>query len=153
MALQIEVLHRPFVDIGADTKAPAAVAHYAQPGLSVIVPTRNEAGNIEQLVSRLERAMPDVALEIVFVDDSDDETVAAIKATQEHARSRILLIHRPPGERTDGLGGAVVIGLANAGAPWACVMDADLQHPPELVPRLFAQAQEKNSDQIGRAHV
>ena len=148
MALQIEVLHRPFVDIGADTKAPAAVAPYAQPGLSVIVPTRNEAGNIEQLVGRLEQAMPDVALEIVFVDDSDDDTVAAIKATQEHARSRILLIHRPPGERTDGLGGAVVIGLANAGAPWACVMDADLQHPPELVPRLFAQAQEKNSDLV-----
>jgi hypothetical protein len=46
---------------------------------------------------------------------------------------RISLIHRRAGHRTGGLGGAVVDGLRAVAAPWACVLDADLQHPPELI--------------------
>ncbi|HEU5013672.1 MAG TPA: glycosyltransferase family 2 protein [Roseiflexaceae bacterium] len=119
-----------------------------QPELSMVVPTRNEAGNIATLIERLEEALPRVALEIIFVDDSDDETVAAIELAGEVSRCGVRLLHRAPGQRTDGLGGAVVAGLRMAQAPWVCVMDADLQHPPELVPELFEKAQQSNSDLV-----
>jgi glycosyltransferase involved in cell wall biosynthesis len=110
--------------------------------LSVVVPTRNESGNIAPLVERLEAALGDTALEIIFVDDSDDDTVAVIEQVSRQVRSDIVLHHRPPGERHDGLGGAVVAGLRQARAPWVVVMDGDLQHPPELVPQMQARAVE-----------
>ncbi len=126
----------------------AAATLQVRPELSIVVPTRNEAGNIATLVERLEQALPDTCLELLFVDDSDDETVAMIEAVRAQARSEIRLIHRPPGQRDGGLGGAVVAGLRMAEADWVCVMDADLQHPPELVPQMFAKAEQSASDLV-----
>ena len=126
-------------ELASDTAAPASQTLEA---LSVVVPTRNEAGNIAALVARLQAAVTDIPLEIVFVDDSDDNTVAVIEQVSTEATCDITLLHRPPGERSDGLGGAVVAGLRRARAPWVCVMDADLQHPPEMVPQLCARAAE-----------
>jgi dolichol-phosphate mannosyltransferase len=51
-------------------------------------------------------------------------------------------------QRTGGLSGAVVDGLRVARAPWACVLDADLQHPPELIPTLLAKAQADGADLV-----
>ncbi len=126
----------------------AASYQLVQPALSVVLPTRNEAENIEPLVRRLEQALSGISLEIVFVDDSDDGTVAAIEAVQSQTRSSIKLIHRQPGRRTNGLSGAVVEGLRAAEAPWVCVMDADLQHPPEVISDLMAHAAEANADLV-----
>jgi putative flippase GtrA len=108
--------------------------------LSIIVPTRNEAGNIEALVRRLEDAFGDTAFEIIFVDDSSDNTPEAIMAVQAQARCPIQLIARAPHERSGGLGGAVVAGMRRSRAAWVCVMDADLQHPPEMAPQMLARA-------------
>ncbi|MEA2514228.1 MAG: dolichol-phosphate mannosyltransferase, partial [Thermomicrobiales bacterium] len=55
---------------------------------------------------------------------------------------------RPPGARGGGLGGAVVHGLREARAEWVCVMDADLQHPPEVVPRLLDQVRDRQDDLV-----
>ena len=111
--------------------------HGQLPAISVVVPTRNEAGNVAELVRRLDQALPNLALEIIFVDDSTDDTPQAIEALQGRYRPEIVLVHRPPEQRGDGLGGAVVRGLQMARAPWVCVMDADLQHPPEVLPRML----------------
>ena len=114
--------------------------HAGMQALSVVVPTRNEAGNIVRLLDELEAVLPGMP-EIIFVDDSTDETPDVIEAERARRRwLRIVLIHRSEGERSDGLAGAVVRGLERAGAPWVCVMDADLQHPPECVPDLLACA-------------
>ncbi len=125
--------------------------HNAEPAgpapLSVIAPTRNEADNIAPLVARLEHVLPDGS-EIIFVDDSDDETPAMVESVALRSRYPIRLIHRPPGQRAGGLGGAVVAGLRAARSAWACVMDADLQHPPELIPRLLAQARLTQADLV-----
>src|SRR5215218_4709456 len=109
----------------AENRAAIDMASYqrVQPALSVVVPTRNEAENIKPLVVRLEQALSGISLEIIFVDDSDDGTVAAIEALQTQTSSRIELIHRQPDQRTNGLSGAVVEGLRAAEAPWVCVMD------------------------------
>jgi dolichol-phosphate mannosyltransferase len=118
------------------------------PHVSVVIPTRNEAHNVAVLVSCLEQALPNTALEIIFVDDSDDGTVAAIEAAREQATSDIIIHHREPGHRSNGLGGAVVEGLRIARAPWVCVMDGDLQHPPDLIPRLLDKAEHTGADLV-----
>src|SRR5438105_777598 len=106
------------------------------PAVSVVIPTYNEAGNITELLTRLTAALPaDPPSEIIFVDDSVDDTPQTIAAYD--GPLRVVLRHRE--EPSGGLGGAVVEGLALASAPWAVVMDADLQHPPSLVPELVAK--------------
>lgn len=116
-------------------------------GLSVIVPTRHEAANISPLVERIENAAGGDLVEIIFVDDSDDDlTVQAINDMATHAICDIQVIFRPPGEREGGLGGAVVEGLRKARGAWSCVLDADLQHPPEVIPRLLTAVLQENVD-------
>jgi dolichol-phosphate mannosyltransferase len=127
----------------ANGKPPAS-----GPSLTVVIPTRNEAENIGYLVKRLLSALPSEALQIIFVDDSDDDTVEAIKQLQRRLRCAIEVIHRDPENRTGGLGSAVVLGLTQAQAPWVCVMDADLQHPPELIPSLLNRASETEADLV-----
>ncbi|HUY96030.1 MAG TPA: glycosyltransferase family 2 protein [Verrucomicrobiae bacterium] len=103
--------------------------------LSVVVPTRNEAANVDPLLARLRAALGSVRHELVVVDDSDDATAEVLAA---RAGSGLRLQHRPPSARAGGLSTAVVEGLRLARGRYVCVMDADLQHPPELVPELLA---------------
>ena len=116
--------------------------------ISLVIPTRNEAGNIEPLLMRIHQAVKGIATEVVFVDDSTDNTPEVIGKLQEWFPLPIKLIHRPKEERKNGLGGAVVEGFKAAQAKWMCVMDADLQHPPEMIPRLYRQAQETGADVV-----
>jgi glycosyltransferase involved in cell wall biosynthesis len=115
--------------------------------LSIVVPTRNEAGNVGPLVERLQRALPRGA-EILFVDDSTDDTPGAVERARRRFDIAIRLIHRQPAERQGGLGGAVVAGLRASRAPWVCVMDGDLQHPPERVRDLVARALRNDVDLV-----
>ncbi len=118
------------------------------PQLSIIVPTRNEAGNVAALAGRLDQILRDRAVEVIFADDSDDETPTAVVQAAAKSRHRIRLLHRPPEERGSGLGGAVLAGMRIARAPWVCVMDGDLQHPPEIVPEMLEQAARKDADLV-----
>ena len=107
--------------------------------LSVVVPTRNEAPNVEPLTSRLEaalRATPG-GWELVFVDDSDDSTPELIRRLADEGWP-VRLLHREKGARPGGLGGAVQEGFGLARGTVVVVMDADLQHPPEVVPALVS---------------
>ena len=116
--------------------------------MTVIVPTRNEADNVAELVRRLERALRHTAAEILFVDDSDDETPNAVLAVSARSTLHVRLLHRVPGDRHGGLGGAVLMGLHAASGSWAVVMDGDLQHPPELVPELVAHGTDVHADLV-----
>jgi glycosyltransferase involved in cell wall biosynthesis len=108
----------------------------AGPNPRVVVSTQDEAANVLEFVRRLEYALTGEA-EIVFVDDSGDETPDIIRQTGLLATIPIRLIHRPPEQRRDGLSGAVVEGLRVAGARHVCAIDVDLQHPPELLPQML----------------
>jgi glycosyltransferase involved in cell wall biosynthesis len=111
----------------------------AMPELTILVPTRNEGENVEPLLSRLSACVEPGSV-VLFVDDSDDETPAVIQAARERGFGSLdtRLLHRLVGQRSGGLGGAVLAGLEQTHTPWVCVMDGDLQHPPEVVPRLLA---------------
>ncbi|GAA1704947.1 glycosyltransferase [Microbacterium sediminicola] len=103
--------------------------------LSVIVPTYNEAPNVAELVARISEATRDIQAEIVFVDDSTDATPEVITEVARTASLPVRLVHRDIA--TGGLGGAVVVGFDAATADVCIVMDGDLQHPPEDIPRLW----------------
>jgi dolichol-phosphate mannosyltransferase len=115
--------------------------------VSIVVPTYNEAGNVAELVDRLRSAMPvDVSFEVVFVDDSTDETPQVISTVARSHDTPISLLHRD--EPTGGLGGAVVEGLRRARGEWIVIMDGDLQHPPELIPALLSATRASEADLV-----
>jgi putative flippase GtrA len=117
--------------------------------LSVVVPTRNEAGNVRMLLTAIQKAFGGTQIEVIFVDDSDDDTPRVVGAAANHFPGlHVRLIHRPAGQRAGALGGAVTLGLKAARAEYACVMDGDLQHPPEMLPVLLRTAQEKKADLV-----
>lgn len=104
--------------------------------VSIIVPTLNEADNIDELLSRISTCCLSkaYALEVVIVDDeSIDETCARVEKSQNGFPVRLL---RRVGKR--GLAGAIVDGAAVATGDIVLVMDADLSHPPEAIPDLIS---------------
>ncbi|MBM2616468.1 glycosyltransferase family 2 protein [Actinoplanes sp. LDG1-06] len=113
---------------------------------TVVVPTYNERDNIAELLERLVAALPAGTTEIVFVDDSTDDTPAVIEAAAATCPIPVKLIHRE--HATGGLGGAVVEGMRAAQGEWIVVMDADLQHPPSVVPTLVAAGQRDGADLV-----
>ena len=119
----------------------------ADASLAVVIPTRNEVGNIRPLLDELDAVLP-VESEIIFVDDSTDETPAVIEEERAQRTRRITLVHRSGRASSDGLAGAVAQGLRLATAEWVCVLDADLQHPPGLLPRMFERAEAGGVDVV-----
>ncbi len=118
----------------------------AAPTVSLVVPTRNEADNIAPLVDRVTAALAGTPFEICFVDDSDDAT-GDVLLDLARANPAVRCVLRHGADRKGGLSTAVVAGLRMARGRYVCVMDADLQHPPELLPALLAEA-EKGADLV-----
>jgi dolichol-phosphate mannosyltransferase len=124
-----------------------ARAHPETPRISLVIPTFNESANVAELLTRLAAALPEaVPSEVIFVDDSTDDTPAVITEAARHSRLAVSVRHRHAPE--GGLGGAVAMGLREAAAPWIVVMDADLQHPPALVPELVAAGEQAGADLV-----
>jgi dolichol-phosphate mannosyltransferase len=102
--------------------------------LTVVVPTYNEAANVDLLARKLEAALEGVAWQAIFVDDdSPDGTAATVKAIAA-CDSRIACLRRV-GRR--GLAGAVVEGALASAAPYVAVIDGDLQHDETLLPAML----------------
>ena len=111
--------------------------------LTIVVPTLNEAGNIEVLLERLEAALAAMAWEVVFVDDdSTDGTADAVRRAAA-ARNNVRLIVRV-GRR--GLSSAAIEGMMTANSPFIVVMDGDLQHDESVIPDMLARARDHNLD-------
>jgi dolichol-phosphate mannosyltransferase len=114
--------------------------------VTAVVPTCNERDIIAPLLRRLERIRPELRLEVLFIDDSSDDTARVIEVQARRCSRTVSLIHRPEGERSGGLGGAVRAGLLVARSDLVCMMDADLQHPPELLGTLIDEATRSRAD-------
>jgi dolichol-phosphate mannosyltransferase len=106
------------------------------PEISVVLPAHNEAGNVGPMAATLERVLKAFGrYEIVFVDDgSSDGTLAAIRtAAIANPAIRYISFTRNFGHQE-----ALRAGLRHARARAVIVMDADFEHPPELIPELVA---------------
>jgi dolichol-phosphate mannosyltransferase len=115
--------------------------------LSVVVPTLNEAGNIEPLLEKLGVALAGIEWEAIFVDDgSTDGTPDLLTRIAQNDR-RVRMVRRI-GRR--GLSSAVVEGALASTTPIVAVIDADLQHDERILPDLYrAIAKDGNELAIG----
>lgn len=114
--------------------------------LSVIVPTLNEADNIQPLLDRVfEQSSTALSIEVLIVDDgSTDRTCERVLFHGQSQPVRLIQRERPTG----GLAGAVLAGAAAATSRWILVMDADLSHPPERIPDLVAPLLDGSQDMV-----
>jgi dolichol-phosphate mannosyltransferase len=126
-----------------ETPLPVAESGWT---LSVVIPTRNEAATVPLLISHLSDALAGVSAQLIFVDDSDDGTAAVIEQCSQGNDLSIQVVHREGDARRGGLSTAAVIGIRTAAGEYVCVMDADLQHPPQLVKTLLSRAEETGAD-------
>lgn len=112
--------------------------------LAIVVPTYNERDRLSDLVKEVfaAYAAEGVDGELVIVDDNSPDGTGAL-ADELAARHRITVVHRA-GKL--GLGTAVIAGFAAVNAPIVGVIDADLSHPPALVPRMLAVMQSGSAD-------
>jgi dolichol-phosphate mannosyltransferase len=102
--------------------------------LSVVIPTLNEAGNIEPLLERLGIALAGVEWEAIFVDDGSKDGTPELLTRIAQADRRVRMIRRI-GRR--GLSSAVVEGALASTTPVIAVIDADLQHDERILPDLY----------------
>jgi dolichol-phosphate mannosyltransferase len=120
----------------------------AQRKLALIIPTLNEAENLPPLLRHVRAILAPVGIdyEVLVVDDNScdgtEMIVSAIAREDEHVH---LLVRK--GER--GLSGAVLYGWRNTDAAILGAMDADLQHPPELLLALMSAIDAGNDLAIG----
>ena len=105
--------------------------------VALAIPTLCEAGNLSALLDRVRGALDplNVDYEILIVDDDSCDGTAEIVSALAEQDPRIRLLVRN-GQR--GLSGAILHGWENSDATIVGVMDADFQHPPELLPELTA---------------
>src|SRR4051794_5179207 len=105
---------------------------YAQsiPVLAIVVPTLNEAANIEALLTKIESALAGVRWEIIFVDDDSEDRTRDIIQQRCRIDPRVRLVHRI-GRR--GLSSAVVEGILSSSTRYVAVIDADMQHDERLL--------------------
>jgi dolichol-phosphate mannosyltransferase len=139
----LETMDDSTVSLTRRSSAPGAARVVA---VSVIVPTFNEAPNVSALVKRIELAVAGRNAEVIFVDDSTDDTGSVILEVAATASIPVRLIHRD--HPVGGLSGAVVAGLRQASYDWCVVMDGDLQHPPELIPALLTSGVDQGADVV-----
>src|SRR5678816_2218471 len=102
----------------------------------LIIPTYNERDNVDALVSRIRKAAPREP--IFFVDDnSPDGTAAAIRRIQERDPDIHLMVRPGKGGYGSACRDAMGRILQENLAPYVIQFDADLSHPPELLPKII----------------
>jgi dolichol-phosphate mannosyltransferase len=122
----------------------------------LVLPTFNEAENIQPLVeavlAALEQAAP-AAHRVLIVDDSSPDGTGALADALAAEHAAVEVLHRSVRE---GLGPAYLAGFGHAlaaGAAYVCQMDADFSHNPADVPRLLAAVTEGADVALGSRYV
>lgn len=110
--------------------------------ISIIIPSYNEEGNIDLLFNELKSSLGDINHEIIFIDDgSTDGTLDAIRSLSAmHPSVSYISFSRNFGHQQ-----ALRAGLDSANGECVISLDADLQHPPKVIPRLI-EAWRKGDD-------
>jgi dolichol-phosphate mannosyltransferase len=103
--------------------------------VSIIIPTFNERGNIEKLIPEVFKSCKRLGtdIEIIIVDDNSPDGTGKL-AEQLSKKYCVKVIHR---KGKLGLASAVILGFSKSDTEIVGVMDADLSHPPEIIPKLI----------------
>jgi dolichol-phosphate mannosyltransferase len=115
----------------------------ADPRIWVILPTYNEAENLESLVQAVRERLPD-SRRILIVDDSSPDGTGEIADRLAEALDDVAVLHR---RAKEGIGPAYIAGFREAlagGAELVIQMDADFSHDPAYLPQLLRAAEESD---------
>ncbi len=133
------VIAPSYMSVGgtATQSLPDSTAAASQEKVALAIPTLREAENIRYVLDTVRSVLNPLGIcyEIIVVDDDSQDGTDEIVTSISREDPRVRLLVRK-GQR--GLSGAVLYGWQNTDAAVLGVMDADLQHPPELLPRLIA---------------
>lgn len=117
----------------------------AAPELAIVIPTLNERDNLEPLVALLAEALPDVAWEVIFVDDDSTDGTADLARALAQRDLRVRCLQRI-GRR--GLASACIEGILASASPYVAVMDGDLQHDERLLGRMLERLRRGEFDLV-----
>jgi glycosyltransferase involved in cell wall biosynthesis len=114
-----------------------------QPELSIVVPVYNEAAGLAAFWSRLAPVLDALAVpaEVIFVDDGSTDATLGQLVSLRHADRRVKIVSL---SRNFGKEVALTCGLDHVRGDAAVPIDADLQHPPEVIRELVASWREGN---------
>ncbi len=115
--------------------------------ISLVIPVFNEEKNIEALMTRLLTVMRtmETGFEIVLVDDgSRDRSLELLKGYTHNREVKVVELTRNYGQHA-----AIMAGFSIVRGDIVITLDADLQNPPEEIPRLVAEMREGNFDVVG----
>ncbi|MBL8699267.1 MAG: glycosyltransferase family 2 protein [Alphaproteobacteria bacterium] len=115
------------------------------PEITVVVPVRDEAENIDPLLAEIHAALATRDFEVVYVDDgSTDATPERLaEARRRHPRLRVVR-HR----RSAGQSAGLLTGIRAARGTWIATLDGDGQNDPADIPALLARAQEGDAPEL-----
>ena len=113
--------------------------------LSVVIPTFNEAANVEPLIERLYKVLEGVNWEVIFVDDDSPDATATVLRSLASRYPRVRCLRRV-GRR--GLSSACVEGMLASTATYLAVMDADLQHDETILPAMLSSLRDEPYDLV-----
>jgi dolichol-phosphate mannosyltransferase len=111
--------------------------------LSIVVPTYNEAGNVRELLKRLDESLGTEAWEVLFVDDDSPDGTANLVRHIASTDCRVRCLQRI-GRR--GLSTACIEGMLASAAPIIAIMDGDLQHDESVLPKMLAEVEQRGAD-------
>lgn len=120
--------------------------------LSIVVPTYNEKDNIPELVKRIFEMLKtdNIEGELVIVDDNSPDGTAKVAQNLKSEYNIQVIVRK--NER--GLSSAAIKGMESAKGDILCVMDADLSHPPEVIPRMLQHITDGKAELVvGSRHV
>jgi glycosyltransferase involved in cell wall biosynthesis len=115
--------------------------------VSIVIPARNEASNIEALLDGIDAACAPVCdYEVIVVDDASDDGMEAILRARMAQAPRLRVLRH---DRSGGQSAAVHSGVRVARGGIICTLDGDGQNPPEELPRLMAPLRVAGSGDVG----
>ena len=120
----------------------------AENQVSVIIPTFNESENICSVLESIKEHLPKINLEAIVVDDNSPDGTGTIveeyvKSMKDIAGYSISVIHR---KAKEGLSSAILDGLKNSKGDTVVVMDSDLSHPPQIIPKMLDALKQTQCD-------
>jgi len=109
--------------------------------LSVIIPCKNEAGNVNKLNEKLQEVLKDISHEIIFIDDgSTDNTLAELKKLND-----IKIISFSKNFKKEA---AIYAGLKYSKGDYTCIIDGDLQQDPKYLLKMINELDKGEFDQV-----
>jgi dolichol-phosphate mannosyltransferase len=121
-----------------------------KPVVSLIIPTYNESKNIPELFARVESSFAYLGFELIVVDDNSPDGSADVAQALNRKYGNVRVCRR---SGKLGLSSAVLHGFEEASGSILAVIDADLQHPPEVLSEMYYEMCKGNDLVIASRYV